>query len=49
MGYYNCFGNGSSAASFGAGMMFFSWIIGILVIVLLVLGIIALWKYVSRK
>lgn len=37
--------------SFGWGgvMMFFGWIIPILVIVLLVLGIAALWKYINKK
>jgi len=33
----------------GGGMMLFSWITYILVIVLLGLGIAALWKYVSKK
>lgn len=33
----------------GASMMFFAWISYILVIALLVLGIAALWKYISKK
>lgn len=33
----------------GDGMMFFSWIVYILVIALLVLGIAALWKYINGK
>jgi hypothetical protein len=33
----------------GGGMMFFSWIIYALVVVLLVLGIMALWKYINKK
>lgn len=36
--------------SFGwGGMMFFGWIIPILVVVLLVFGITALWKYINKK
>jgi len=34
----------------GSGtMMFFAWIIYILVILLLVFGLMALWKYINRK
>jgi hypothetical protein len=33
----------------GGGMMFFSWIIYLLVVVALALAIAALWKYVSKK
>ena len=33
----------------GGGMMAFAWITYILVNVLLVFGIIALWKYISKK
>ena len=33
----------------GSSMMFFAWITYILFIALLVLGIIALWKYINRK
>ena len=33
----------------GSGMMFFAWISYVLVIVLLVLGIMALWKYINKK
>lgn len=32
----------------GSAMMFFGWIAYILVIALLVLGIVALWKYISK-
>jgi len=35
--------------AWGGGMMFFGWIIPILVTVLLVLGIMALWKYINKK
>ncbi len=33
----------------GGGMMFFAWITYILIVALLVLGIVALWKYINRK
>lgn len=33
----------------GGNMMFFAWIIYVLVVVFLVLGIMALWKYVNKK
>jgi len=33
----------------GGGMMFFSWILYILAVAVLVLGIIALWKYINKK
>ncbi|PIR52513.1 hypothetical protein COU76_05990 [Candidatus Peregrinibacteria bacterium CG10_big_fil_rev_8_21_14_0_10_49_10] len=33
----------------GGGMMFFGWIIPVIVVVLLVLGIAALWKYINKK
>lgn len=33
----------------GGGLMFFSWITYVLVIVLLGLGIAALWKYINKK
>jgi len=33
----------------GGSMMFFAWITYILVIVLLGLGIVALWKYINKK
>lgn len=42
MDYNSMMGNGSS------GMMFFAWITYILVVVLLVLGIAALWKYIKK-
>lgn len=42
MGYlYNGVGGGS--------MMLFAWITYLLVIILLVLGIAALWKYINKK
>lgn len=34
---------------YGGGLMLFAWITYILVIALLVLGIVALWKYISKK
>lgn len=33
----------------GNGMMLFAWITYVLVIALLVLGILALWKYINKK
>lgn len=33
----------------GSGMMFFAWIPYVLIIVLLILGIIALWKNIQKK
>lgn len=33
----------------GGGMMIFGWVTYILVIILLVLGIAALWKYINKK
>lgn len=35
--------------SYGGGMMFFGWITYLLVVVLVVLGIAALWKYINKK
>lgn len=33
----------------GGSMVLFSWITYILVIALLILGIVALWKYINKK
>lgn len=33
----------------GSGVMLFSWITYVLVVVLLGLGIAALWKYINKK
>ena len=33
----------------GSNMMLFAWVTYILVVVLLVLGIAALWKYINKK
>jgi len=33
----------------GSSMMLFAWVTYILVVVLLVLGIAALWKYINEK
>ncbi len=33
----------------GNSMMIFPWLTYILVVVLLVLGIVALWKYINKK
>ena len=33
----------------GGSMMFFSWITYTLVVALLILGIVALWKYINKK
>ncbi len=40
---------GMMSGNWGWGMMFFGWLIYILVVILLVLGIVALWKYIGRK
>ncbi|MFA6383206.1 MAG: hypothetical protein WCX17_02185 [Parcubacteria group bacterium] len=33
----------------GSGMMLFAWVNYILVVVLLVLGIVAFWKYINKN
>ncbi|MBI2263316.1 hypothetical protein HYU72_01595 [Candidatus Berkelbacteria bacterium] len=33
----------------GGTMMFFGWLFYLLLVLLIVLGIIALWKYISKK
>jgi len=33
----------------GSGMMFFAWIVYTLIIVLLIFGIVALWKYINKN
>lgn len=40
---------GMMGGSGGSGMIFFAWTTYILVTILLVLGIMALWKYISKK
>lgn len=42
-------GYGYMMGGYGGGLMFFSWIMYILVVVLLILGIAALWKYINKK
>ena len=42
--YYGMMGGG-----YGGSMMFFGWIVSILVLALIILGIIALWKYINKK
>lgn len=37
------------SGSYGGGMMTFGWIVSLLVIINLVLGAFALWKYVNKK
>lgn len=32
----------------GSGMMLFAWVSYVLVVALLVLGIVALWKYINK-
>lgn len=32
----------------GSNMMFFAWVAYVLFVVLLILGIVALWKYINR-
>ena len=44
MNYYGMMGWGG-----GFPMMFFGWIIYILLIILLCLGIAALWKFLNKK
>lgn len=44
----NCIGNGQFG-NFGIGMMAFSWLNSILFLILLGLGIAALWKYMNKK
>jgi len=44
MDYYGMMGGAG-----GGNMMFFAWTTYILVTVALVLGIIALWKYINKK
>ena len=38
-----------SGVGVGGGMMFFAWTTYMLGTILLVLGIIALWKYINKK
>lgn len=33
----------------GSSMMLFAWVTYILIVVLLILGIAALWKYINKK
>jgi hypothetical protein len=40
---------GSMLGTSGGSMMFFGWIAYILVIILVVLGIVALWKYINKN
>lgn len=40
---------GMMSGMWGWGMMIFGWFTYILVIVLLVLAIVALWKYIGKK
>ncbi len=35
--------------TYGGGMMAFGWIVYLLVMINLVLGVIALWKYINKK
>lgn len=44
MGYYNYMWGG-----YGGGMMLFAWVGCVLMIVLMILGIMALWKYINQK
>lgn len=37
------------SGGYGGGMMAFGWLVGLLVLVNLVLGASALWKYVNKK
>lgn len=37
------------SGSSNGGMMLFAWLTYVLVIALLVLGIVALWKYINKK
>ena len=33
----------------GASMMFFAWITYVIILIILVLAIVALWKYINKK
>ncbi|TSC72635.1 MAG: hypothetical protein G01um101438_352 [Parcubacteria group bacterium Gr01-1014_38] len=48
---YHAYDDGFSMMSgaYGSGMMFWGWVLYALVVVALVLGIAALWKYVTKK
>lgn len=37
------------SGAYGGGYMTFGWLIGLLILVNLVLGTAALWKYVNKK
>lgn len=37
------------SGTYGGGYMTFGWLVGLLVLVNLVLGAAALWKYVNKK
>lgn len=41
--------NYNFAGGFGSSMMFFMWINYVLITVLLILSIMALWKYINKK
>lgn len=41
---YSMMGDG-----YGGGMMAFGWLLYVLVFVILVLGIVALWKHLTKK
>lgn len=43
------FDYGMMGGNYGGGMMAFGWLISLLVIVDLVLGAAALWKYVNKN
>lgn len=34
---------------YGGGMMLFAWVTYVLVTVLLIFGVMALWKYINKK
>lgn len=42
-------GYGMMCDGWGGGFFAFSWVFSILALVLMVLGVIALWKYINRK
>lgn len=49
--YSNMMGNYNNmmTGGYGGGLMTFGWIASLIIIVSIVLGIIALWKYINKK
>ncbi len=49
MNYFNMMTGWGDGCGGGYGMMLFAWIPYLLTVALLVLGIVALWKYINKK